>query len=110
MSSPAFESFLARLYVEPLLRAAFLADPERVTSATGLEPEEIAALRAIDREGLELAAASFAHKRAATSKRTPVRANRRARRDRAMPDRNQLLVGAALVAVASLILLLARLL
>lgn len=110
MSRPAFEDFLARLYVDPGLRTAFLADPERATSAAGLDAEEIAALRAIDREGLELAAASFAYKRAATSKRTPVQANRRARHERATLVRNELLAGAALVVVASLILLVARLL
>ena len=108
MSSPVFEGFLARLYVDPGLRAAFLADPERVASAAGLEAEEIAALRAIDREGLELAAASFAHKRAATSKRRPVQANGRAHRERATLARNGLLIGSALAAVASLIFLVAR--
>ena len=110
MSRPAFEGFLARLYVDPGLRAAFLADPERTTSAAGLEPEEIAALRAIDREGLELAAASFAYKRAAISKRTAVQADQRPRHDRATLVRNELLAGAALVAVASLLFLVARLL
>ena len=60
--SPAFEAFLARLYVDADARAAFLADPR--AAARGLAPDEVAALQRIDRVGLELAAASFAHKRA----------------------------------------------
>ena len=64
--SPGFEAFLARLYVDADLREAFLADPERVARAAGLPADEIAALMAIDREGLVLAATSFAHERAAT--------------------------------------------
>jgi len=64
--SPGFEAFLARLYVDADLREAFLADPERVARAAALRADEVAALVAIDREGLALAATSFAHKRAAT--------------------------------------------
>ncbi len=64
--SPGFEAFLARLYVDADLREAFLVDPERVARAAALPADEIAALVAIDREGLALAATSFAHKRAAT--------------------------------------------
>jgi hypothetical protein len=60
--SPAFEAFLARLYVDAGARAAFLADPRAATVA--LAPDEIAALERIDRAGLELAAGSFAAKRA----------------------------------------------
>jgi hypothetical protein len=66
--SPAFEAFLARLYTDDAFRAAFLADPRRAAAALG--PEEIAALERIDRLGLELAAASFAHKRAANAARS----------------------------------------
>jgi hypothetical protein len=74
VSSPAFEAFLARLYVDADFRAAFLADPAGVAgSAPDLAPEEIAAVQAIDRAGLELAAASFAWKRAAAAKRPPGR-------------------------------------
>ena len=61
--SPAFESFLARLYVERSARERFLADPRGEAAAAGLTAGEIAAAVAIDRVGLELAAASFAHKR-----------------------------------------------
>ena len=64
--SPGFEAFLARLYVDAEFRDAFLADAERVARAAALPADEVAALVAIDREGLALAATSFAHKRAAT--------------------------------------------
>lgn len=69
MSRPAFEAFLARLYVDAELRAAFLADPAGVARAAALTEEEVAALAAIDRHGLVLAANSFAHKRAAKGRR-----------------------------------------
>jgi hypothetical protein len=62
MSRPAFEAFLARLYVDGEFRAAFLADPRGAAAA--LEEDEVAALVAIDRHGLALAAASFERKRA----------------------------------------------
>lgn len=61
--SPAFEVFLARLYVDAAARSRFLENPERVAAAAGLAEEEIAAAIRIDRVGLELAAAGFAHKR-----------------------------------------------
>jgi len=66
---PAFEAFLARLYVDAVFRAAFLADQLGVARAAGLEEDEVAALGAIDRQGLVLAANSFAHKRAAKTRR-----------------------------------------
>ena len=69
MSRPAFEAFLARLYVDADFRAAFLADPIGVARAQALDETEGAALAAIDRQGLRLAADSFAHKRAAGAKR-----------------------------------------
>ena len=61
--SPAFESFLARLYVDGSARARFLADPRGEAAAAGLVGDEISAAVEIDRVGLELAARSFAHKR-----------------------------------------------
>jgi len=64
VSAAGVETLLARLYTDAPFRKAFLADPERVARAQGLDEAEIAALRRIDREGLELAARSFAHKRA----------------------------------------------
>jgi hypothetical protein len=64
VSRPAFEAFLARLYVDAPFRATFLADPAGVARAATLDDDEVAALEAIDRQGLVLAANSFAHKRA----------------------------------------------
>jgi hypothetical protein len=63
--TPAFESFLARLYMDRDARARFLADPRGEAASAGLAADEIAAALAIDRVGLELAAANFAHKRLA---------------------------------------------
>jgi len=64
MTSPAFEAFLARIYVDPQARAEFLADPRREARKAGLSDAEGEALAAIDRKGLEMAAASFKAKRA----------------------------------------------
>jgi len=64
MSAAAFEAFLARLYVDAAARARFLADPRGETERAGLTPAECRALEAIDRVGLELAAASYHRKRA----------------------------------------------
>jgi hypothetical protein len=63
--TPAFESFLARLYVDRDARARFLADPRGEAAS--------AAALAIDRVGLELAAASFAHKRRRLARPGPLR-------------------------------------
>lgn len=65
MSSPALETYLARLYTDDALRAAFLADPLRQALAHGLSHAEAEAMRDIDRVGLQMAAASFGAKRAA---------------------------------------------
>ena len=69
----AFEAFLARLYVDQDARARFLADPPGEARAAGLDDQEIAAALAIDRVGLELAAASFAHKRRRLARLGPLR-------------------------------------
>ena len=61
--TPAFESFVARLYVDSNARIRFLADPGGEATRAGLSSGEVAALTRIDRVGLELAAASFAQKR-----------------------------------------------
>jgi hypothetical protein len=63
MSSPGIEAFLARLYTEEAALAAFLANPEAAAAAAGLDAAEIAALAAIDRDGLAMAARSFRAKR-----------------------------------------------
>jgi hypothetical protein len=61
--SPAFETFVARLYVDEALRRAFLADAAAVAERAGLTADEIRAVQRIDRTGLELAAGVFEHKR-----------------------------------------------
>jgi hypothetical protein len=66
--TPAFEAFLARLYTEPAARKRFLIDPGSEAARAGLSNAEIAALEKIDRVGLELAAASLAHKRSQKSR------------------------------------------
>jgi hypothetical protein len=62
-SAVRLERFLARLYTDPAVRAAFLADPRAVALAAGLSEEDADALARIDRVGLELAADSFERKR-----------------------------------------------
>ena len=64
MSSPALESFLAKLYTDEETRARFLADTRGEAGRAGLSEAEAAALGEIDRTGLQMAAASYAHKRA----------------------------------------------
>ena len=64
MTSPRFEAFLARLYVDAKLRAEFLARPRETAQGEGLSETESEALAAIDRVGLELASRSYAAKRA----------------------------------------------
>jgi hypothetical protein len=61
----AFEAFLARIYVDAGARARFLQDPAGEAARAGLAPGEVEAVERIDREGLELAAASIAAKRRA---------------------------------------------
>jgi hypothetical protein len=61
--TPAFEAFLARLYVEEDVRVRFLADPEGEALRAGLDQAQAAALARIDRTGLRMAAVSFAAKR-----------------------------------------------
>ncbi len=65
------QEFLARLYVDAAFRAAFLADRERVARSANLPPEEIREVVRLDGAALELAAASFAHKRARKSVQRP---------------------------------------
>ena len=65
MSSPAFEAFLAKIYVDRGNRERFLLDPEGEARRAGLSPSECESLARIDRPGLLLAAESFSLKRAA---------------------------------------------
>jgi hypothetical protein len=79
MTSPAFEAFLVRLYVEEETRARFRADPAGEAARAGLGPEECEALLGIDETGLELAAHSVERKRNKTQ---------RTRRERALWQRS----------------------
>ncbi|MBE3025816.1 hypothetical protein GQ37_000470 [Janthinobacterium sp. BJB1] len=65
MSSPALETYLARLYTDDAVRDAFLLEPRAQALLHGLSPQEADALAAMDRVGLRLAAASYGAKRAA---------------------------------------------
>jgi len=64
VTGPGFETFLARLYADRRALAQFLADPRGEAKRSGLSEEETLALLAVDRAALQLAAASFADKRA----------------------------------------------
>jgi len=70
MSTSAFETFLARIYVDSDARARFKADPFAEASHAGLSPDECAAIMKIDWVGLELASLSFAKKRHAKARST----------------------------------------
>jgi len=72
MTSPKFEAFLAQLYVDAGFRARFLADPQGLGAGAGLSEAECEALGKIDREGLRMAAASFAAKRKPLRKPAPL--------------------------------------
>ena len=63
MSTPRFEAFLAKIYVDAKTRDRFLADPRGEASRAGLAETEIESLEKIDRIGLELAAGSLQRKR-----------------------------------------------
>lgn len=69
--SPAFEAFLAQLYVDRVARQRFLDDPEAETLRAQLGAAEREAVCRIDRVGLALAAASFERKRATTAPHQP---------------------------------------
>jgi hypothetical protein len=59
------EALLARLYTDTAARDRWLADPDGESRRAGLDDAACAAMRAIDRPGLELAAESFTRKRLA---------------------------------------------
>ena len=63
MSSSALEAFLAKLYTDSIALERFLANPEKEATNAGLAESEIVALCSVDRAGLQMAAASYAHKR-----------------------------------------------
>jgi hypothetical protein len=63
VSAAAVETLLARLYADADFRRDFLLDPKGVARAAGLDTDEAAAMEAIDRTGLEMAAESYRRKR-----------------------------------------------
>jgi hypothetical protein len=63
MNPVPLETFLAKLYTDPVARRAFLSDPVRAARDAGLESEDVVALDTADRVGVKMAAASYAHKR-----------------------------------------------
>ncbi len=62
MSARAVEAVLARLYTDADLRAAFLRDGQRALAGADLTEAECSELAAMDRVGLQMAAASYARK------------------------------------------------
>jgi hypothetical protein len=67
VSSDPLETLLARLYTDGDARERFLSDPHAEAARAGLTPSEAASVAAVDRDGLEAAAASFASKRRAAA-------------------------------------------
>jgi hypothetical protein len=63
MRDSRLESFLARIYVDETTRAKFLADPRGEGLKAGLTAQEIEDIVKIDRDGLELFAASLKSKK-----------------------------------------------
>ena len=63
MSAQGLEAFLAHLYTDVRLRAAFRVNPQAEAKKWGLSDEECRSLEAFDWAGLELTARSFARKR-----------------------------------------------
>jgi hypothetical protein len=69
MSSPHIEALLARLYTDDVALAAFLRSPVETARVFGLDAAGAAALAAVDRDGMVMAAASYGAKRAARKRR-----------------------------------------
>lgn len=63
MSAQAFETALARLYVETEFHRRFLEDPEAALEDLDLTPDEKRELSRIDRVGLVMASRSYRAKR-----------------------------------------------
>lgn len=63
MSVSKLEAFLARIYVDAQARERFLSDPIAEATKADLTPEQIDAVKKIDRVGLELFAVSLERKR-----------------------------------------------
>lgn len=71
MSSAALETYLARLYTDDALRAAFLLEPRTQALLHGLPQQEAEAMAAMDLIGLQMAAASYRAKRTGRAERGP---------------------------------------
>jgi hypothetical protein len=65
MNASSMETFLARLYTDAALRRDFLVSPAAVARRAGLDEVAVQALERIDRQGLQLAADSYALKKTA---------------------------------------------
>jgi hypothetical protein len=63
-SAQRSEALLARLFVDAPLRERFRREPTKVGGEFGLDEASLASLAATDWVGLDLAARSYAHKRA----------------------------------------------
>ena len=63
MNQSRLEIFLARIYVDEQARARFLVDPRGEAVEAGLTPEQVEDVVNIDRDGLELFAASLERKK-----------------------------------------------
>lgn len=63
MSDSRFETFLARIYVDEVAREKFLADPRGEATKAGLTEQQVEDVVKIDREGLEMFAASLKRKK-----------------------------------------------
>jgi hypothetical protein len=69
MSAQRFEAFLAKLYVDEQARQRFLSNPRAEATKARLTEQDFTALEIIDLVGLELAADSYAKKRATQAKK-----------------------------------------
>jgi hypothetical protein len=63
MNDSRLETFLARIYVDRDARAKFLEDPRGEATNAGLTPQQVEDVVKIDRDGLELLAASLERKK-----------------------------------------------
>jgi hypothetical protein len=63
MNDSRLETFLARIYVDRDARAKFLADPRGEATNAGLTAQQVEDVVKIDRDGLELLAASLERKK-----------------------------------------------
>ncbi len=68
-SDQGWEILLARLFTDAQLRARFKRDPRAVGEEFGLDESALTAVENADWVGLDLAARSYAHKRAGRAPR-----------------------------------------